>query len=221
MRQFEMLQKAAIAGRRHEQAGHRAGGQGGFVRQEIGMIRALYSAASGMRAQEMNVDNIANNLANANTVGYKIAARAVSGPDVPERAAARHRGRTTDGGADRPATGPRHARRVQRNRLHPGRLFGDRQPARRGDSGQRLLPDPAAHGRTGLHARRPVSTGQERQHRHVDPAMRLQPQITIPAGRASRSPSPPTARSATPCPTRPRPSRPARFSSPTSRIRPA
>jgi flagellar basal-body rod protein FlgG len=35
------------------------------------MIRALYSAASGMSAQEMNVDNIANNLANSNTVGYK------------------------------------------------------------------------------------------------------------------------------------------------------
>jgi flagellar basal-body rod protein FlgG len=35
------------------------------------MIRALYSAASGMRAQETNVENIANNLANANTVGYK------------------------------------------------------------------------------------------------------------------------------------------------------
>jgi flagellar basal-body rod protein FlgG len=35
------------------------------------MIRALYSAASGMRSQEMNVDNIANNLANANTAGYK------------------------------------------------------------------------------------------------------------------------------------------------------
>src|SRR5579871_1575319 len=35
------------------------------------MIRALYSAASGMNAQQMNVDNIANNLANANTVGYK------------------------------------------------------------------------------------------------------------------------------------------------------
>ena len=35
------------------------------------MIRALYSAASGMKAQELNVDNIANNLANANTVGYK------------------------------------------------------------------------------------------------------------------------------------------------------
>jgi flagellar basal-body rod protein FlgG len=35
------------------------------------MIRALYSAASGMNAQQMNVDNIANNLANANTTGYK------------------------------------------------------------------------------------------------------------------------------------------------------
>src|SRR5262249_34336342 len=36
------------------------------------MIRALYSAASGMTAQQMNVDNIANNLANANTSGYKM-----------------------------------------------------------------------------------------------------------------------------------------------------
>src|SRR5215469_6258628 len=35
------------------------------------MIRALYSAASGMTAQETNLDNIANNLANANTVGFK------------------------------------------------------------------------------------------------------------------------------------------------------
>jgi flagellar basal-body rod protein FlgG len=36
------------------------------------MIRALYSAASGMTAQQMNVDNIAHNLANANTSGYKL-----------------------------------------------------------------------------------------------------------------------------------------------------
>ncbi len=36
------------------------------------MIRALYSAASGMTAQQLNVDNIANNLANANTNGYKM-----------------------------------------------------------------------------------------------------------------------------------------------------
>src|SRR5713101_2676378 len=36
------------------------------------MIRALYSAGSGMTAQQMNVDNIAHNLANANTSGYKM-----------------------------------------------------------------------------------------------------------------------------------------------------
>ena len=36
------------------------------------MIRALYSAASGMTAQQMNVDNIAHNLANANTNGFKM-----------------------------------------------------------------------------------------------------------------------------------------------------
>ena len=36
------------------------------------MIRALYSAASGMTAQQTNVDNIAHNLANANTTGYKV-----------------------------------------------------------------------------------------------------------------------------------------------------
>ena len=35
------------------------------------MMRALWSAASGMNAQELNVDTIANNLANVNTNGYK------------------------------------------------------------------------------------------------------------------------------------------------------
>src|SRR6266851_4806650 len=35
------------------------------------MIRALYSAASGMTAQQLNVDVIAHNLANSNTTGFK------------------------------------------------------------------------------------------------------------------------------------------------------
>jgi flagellar basal-body rod protein FlgG len=35
------------------------------------MIRALFSAASGMTAQQLNVDNIAHNLANSNTNGFK------------------------------------------------------------------------------------------------------------------------------------------------------
>ena len=35
------------------------------------MMRALYTAATGMIAQQSNVDNISNNLSNVNTVGYK------------------------------------------------------------------------------------------------------------------------------------------------------
>ena len=35
------------------------------------MIRSLYTAASGMKAQQMQVDTIANNIANVNTSGFK------------------------------------------------------------------------------------------------------------------------------------------------------
>jgi flagellar basal-body rod protein FlgG len=35
------------------------------------MIKAMRTAASGMVAQQLNVDNIANNLANVNTTGFK------------------------------------------------------------------------------------------------------------------------------------------------------
>jgi len=35
------------------------------------MIRALYAAATGMKAQETNIDVISNNLANVNTTGFK------------------------------------------------------------------------------------------------------------------------------------------------------
>lgn len=35
------------------------------------MIRALWSSASGMQAQQMNIDVISNNLANVNTSGFK------------------------------------------------------------------------------------------------------------------------------------------------------
>ena len=36
------------------------------------MLRALYSAASGMESQQMNLDVISNNLSNVNTTGYKM-----------------------------------------------------------------------------------------------------------------------------------------------------
>ena len=35
------------------------------------MIRAMHTASTGMFAQQMNIDTIANNLANVNTTGFK------------------------------------------------------------------------------------------------------------------------------------------------------
>src|ERR1039457_699752 len=35
------------------------------------MFRALFTAASGMQAQQLNLDNVANNLANASTAGFR------------------------------------------------------------------------------------------------------------------------------------------------------
>lgn len=35
------------------------------------MFRALYTAASGMETQELNLENVANNLANASTTGFR------------------------------------------------------------------------------------------------------------------------------------------------------
>ena len=35
------------------------------------MLRALYSAATGMESQQLNLDVISNNLANVNTTGFK------------------------------------------------------------------------------------------------------------------------------------------------------
>jgi flagellar basal-body rod protein FlgG len=35
------------------------------------MFRSLYTAASGMTAQQTNLDNVANNLSNANTAGFR------------------------------------------------------------------------------------------------------------------------------------------------------
>lgn len=35
------------------------------------MIRSFYTAASGMQAQQLNIDTVANNLANVNTTGFK------------------------------------------------------------------------------------------------------------------------------------------------------
>ena len=48
------------------------------------MIRAMWTAATGMTAQQLNVDTIANNLANVNTNAFK-RSRAEFGDHVSAR----------------------------------------------------------------------------------------------------------------------------------------
>ncbi len=129
------------------------------------MIRALYSAASGMNAQETNVDNIANNLANANTGGYKM--RRAQFQDLmyqsmvqPGASAGQQTSRSF-----RPPDRSGNARRVQRDHLHAGQLHRNRQPPRPGHSGQWLLPDSQGRRHPGLHPRGHLPTGPQRQRR--------------------------------------------------------
>ena len=35
------------------------------------MLRSLYTAATGMVAQQMQIDVVSNNISNVNTIGYK------------------------------------------------------------------------------------------------------------------------------------------------------
>ena len=90
------------------------------------MIRALYSAASGMTAQQMNVDNIAHNLANANTTGFK--SRRAQFQDLSTRPGATGcRCHATDIGANRFAARSRRTRCVERNHLFARQLFPNEQ----------------------------------------------------------------------------------------------
>src|SRR5688572_28000567 len=41
------------------------------IQEGARMLRALYTAATGMQAQQINFDTIANNIANVNTTGFK------------------------------------------------------------------------------------------------------------------------------------------------------
>ena len=214
MRQFEMLQKAVIAGRGDEQARRSKRWPSRFVNEEFEMIRALYSAASGMTAQQMNVDNIAHNLANANTAGYKM--RRAQFQDLLYQ--------TWSSRARRPASRPSCPTGLQ---LGLGtRTSSNEIIFTQGAFSQTDNPlDMVIQGKGFFQMRRPSGelayTRAGAFHLDRDGNMvtsdgdPLEPQITIPPTR-SRSPSRRTERSATPSPVRPPRSRPARSSSPTS-----
>ena len=93
------------------------------------MIRALYTAASGMNAQQTNIDNVAHNLANVNTTGFKKSRVEFEDLVLPADPRAGRRDLDHRRVADRPRGRPRHARRRHVARLHDRQL--PRRPAAR------------------------------------------------------------------------------------------
>ena len=123
------------------------------------MIRALYSAASGMSAQETNIDNIANNLANANTVGFK--SRRAQFQDLMYQSmlqpgtASGHRLPSS-----RPACSSGSARGPHRTRscFHRASFSETDNPLDLVIQGNGFFQIQMPNGTTGLHARRVIST---------------------------------------------------------------
>ena len=110
-------------------------------------MKALAIAATGMNAQQTNLEVIANNIANINTTGSSVRARnsrtcftrstgcraSPTGPTASCRKAP-DRPRRQDDGGPQPA--------------HPGRADHDRQPFRPRAERPRLVPDRGADGET-------------------------------------------------------------------------
>ena len=68
-RQYETATQAIQTYRTLDDSRHR--GRKGPLKKETSMLRSLYTAATGMEAQQLKMDTIANNLANVNTTGFK------------------------------------------------------------------------------------------------------------------------------------------------------
>ena len=97
------------------------------------MNRALYTAASGMNAQQANIDNVAHNLANVNTAGFKKARMEFEDLVYQQIKRARDADVGHRRGADRTRVGPRHARGRHVARFQLGQHAIDERPARPGD----------------------------------------------------------------------------------------
>ena len=130
-------------------------------------MRALHTAATGMMAQELNVQVISNNIANMRTTGYK--RQRAEFQDLLYEHVRRVGTQTSDQGNILPAgielgSG---VKTVGTPRLMTqGTLAADRQGARRRDPRRRLLQDPAAGRPHRLYARRLVRARRAGPHRH-------------------------------------------------------
>ena len=130
------------------------------------MIRALYTAASGMNAQQTNIDNMAHNLANVNTAGFKKAGSS-SRTSSTSRCAAPGTPNSTSTETPIGLEIGLGTRAVGTARdFASGNLQDDQRAARRRDAGPGLLPGHAARRPHRLHPRRRLPHERRGRHRH-------------------------------------------------------
>ena len=145
-------------------------------------MKALAIAATGMNAQQTNLEVIANNIANINTTGYKRARAEFSDllyqvdrtQGVPNRANAIAR-------AGRRHDRPRRQDDGGAQRAHPGRADQHRQQLRPGADRQGLVPDRGRRRRDALHPRRRLQHQRHRPAGDASTASSVMPAITVPA----------------------------------------
>ena len=167
-------------------------------------MRALHTAATGMMAQELNVQVISNNIANMRTTGYK--RQRAEFQDLLYEHVRRIGTQTSTQGNILPVgidlgSG---VKTVGTPRvMTQGTIVADRQGSRRRHPRRRLLQDPDARRHLRLHPRRLVRDGRAGPHRHArtatgaarhhHPAERARPsRSTRRAGLRTRSPGPTT-----------------------------
>ena len=146
------------------------------------MIRALYSAASGMTAQQTQHRQHRQQPRQRQHRRVQVAARPVSGPALSEPGSARRRRRVSQTIVpSRSAARARHARLLERNHFHAGRFHQHRAirsiwSSRATDSSRSSSPDGTiAYTRAGN-----FQLDANRQYRRPPTAIRCMPQITIP-----------------------------------------
>ena len=139
------------------------------------MMRSLWISKTGMEAQQTQLDNISNNLANVSTNGYK-RSHAVFEDLMYQNM--RQAGAASSDQTELP-TGLQVGLGTRAGRdgaqLQPGQPAAEREPARRRDPRQRLLPDPDARRHDRLHARRLVPGRRARASSSPTPATRCSP----------------------------------------------
>ena len=117
------------------------------------MNRALRTAATGMFGQQLNVDIIANNLANVNTTGYKksradfqdLMYQTLKTSEVSDNPNIQQPSEIQVGNGAVPVATPKSFAQGDISRPEPSRC---------GDSGRRILSDPADRRDNGVFARR-------------------------------------------------------------------